>query len=255
MAERLLADIERRFDSEQQASRLGRRFQEWRSEHPPFEPFESIDDLLGFFRDRSIPYAPKDEIAGILCALSPGDELANLLLLKLYVPGLIAKRRALFGRGLSRDELDATLVAGFLDRAAKTRLGTEMLSGRLLGAARERVEREIVKRIGPQRDHEVPAAVDEVFAEARVPTDIEEEVVSKAAAVDLIRRALNEGVIGKGQAAALWAADVEDLTVREVAARVGIGEGAAKVRMHRARRRLEQWLRESRRDTDSSENL
>ncbi|MGQ0668290.1 MAG: hypothetical protein ACT4PO_01215 [Actinomycetota bacterium] len=156
MAERLFADIERGFKEEHEASRLGRHLRTWRSEHPPLARFEDMDALVGFFRDRSISYAPKDEIAGILCALSPDDELAKLLLLKLYLPGLIAKRRALFGRGMTQDELDATLVAAFLDRAAKTHLGTEMLSGRLLGAARERVEREIGERIEPQREHGVP---------------------------------------------------------------------------------------------------
>ncbi|MGQ0668289.1 MAG: RNA polymerase sigma factor [Actinomycetota bacterium] len=79
--------------------------------------------------------------------------------------------------------------------------------------------------------------------------------MSQAAAIDFIREALNEGVIEEDQAAALWAADVQDLPIREVAARIGIGEGAAKVRLHRARKRLKLWLHESRRGRDSSENL
>jgi len=74
MAERLFADIERRFEAERRASRLGRRFRNWRAEHTPLERFESLDDLVGFFRDPSITYEPKDEIAGILCGHSPDDE-------------------------------------------------------------------------------------------------------------------------------------------------------------------------------------
>jgi RNA polymerase sigma factor (sigma-70 family) len=254
MAERLFAHIEQRFKEEHEVSRLGRRLQEWRSEHRPLARFEDVDSLIRYFRDPSVSYEPKDEIAGILCALSPEDELANLLLFKLYIPGLIAKRRALFGRGLTQDELDATLVAGFLDRAAKTSLGTDMLSGRLLSSAREWVEREIDKRVRPQRDHEVPAPVDELFAEMRDPTDIADQVVSKAAAIDVVRRALNQGAIAKDQAAVLWAADVEGLSRKDVAARIGIAEGAARVRLHRARARLRAWL-EGDHDTDRSENL
>jgi len=242
MAERMFADIERRFEAEQLSSRLGRRFQEWRSGHPPFERFEGLDDMLKFFRDRSIPYPPKDEIAGVLCALAVDDELAELLLLKLYVPGLIARRRGLFGYGLTQDELDAVLVAGFRDRAAKTELGTEMLSGRLLAAARDRARREIEKRADLLAS-ELPTAEAGVFEDAGEVTDVAEEEESKAAAADLIRRALTEGVIGKEQAEILWATSVEDLPVRQAAARFGINDGAARVRLHRARAKLKPWIR------------
>lgn len=240
MAERLFGDIERRFEAEHGASRLSRRFQKWRSEHLPLEPFKSIDDLLGFFRDRSILYAPKDEIAGILCALSPDDELAKLLLLKLYIPGLIAKRRALFGRGLAQDELDATLVAGFLDRAAKTHLGTEMLSGRLLAAARGRLEREI-KKTAKSLAREAPTPVDPVTASARAAAEAAEEAMSKVAAAELITKALTHGVLNKEQAAVLWAVDVEGLSSKDAAAKFSITDGAARVRLHRARGRLGRW--------------
>lgn len=235
--EKLFADIERRFEAEQQAYRLGRRFQEWRSQHPSLERFQNVDELLDFFRDRSIPYAPKDKLAGILCSLSPEDELAELLLVKLYIPGLIAKRRGLFGYGLTQDELDSALVAGFLGRAAKTELGTEMLSGRLLTAARDRARQEIDKR-ADLLAHEHPTAVDEVFASAP-----EEPAVGEEAA-DLIRRALTEGALRRDQAEVLWAADVEGLSGKEAAARFGIAEGAARVRVHRARARLTYWARE-----------
>jgi len=243
MAERLFANIERRFEAELRASGLGRRYQEWRSEHPPLAPFEGLDDLLGFFRDQSIPYRPKDEIAGILCALSLDDEFAELLLLKLYVPGLIARRRRLFGYGMRRDELDAALVAGFRDRAAKTHLGTEMLSGRLLAAARDRARREIAER-GKLLAAEPPTAEAGVFEDAGEVTDVAEEVGSKAAAADLIRKALTEGVIRKEQAEILWATSVEDLSVKQAAARFGINEEAARVRLFRARAGLRPWLRE-----------
>lgn len=243
MAERLFASIERRFEAERGASRLGRRYQEWRSEHPDLERFEDADTLMGFFRDPSIPYRPKDEIAGILCALSPDDELAELLLLKLYVPGLIARRRALFGRGLTQDELDAALVAGFLGRATKTHLGTEMLSGRLLAAARDRARREIKQRVRLLA-REASTPVDPVFAYARDAADAVEEAMSKVAAAELIRKALTDGVISKEQAEILWATDVEKLQVKEAAARFGVADGAARVRLHRARARLRLWLRE-----------
>jgi len=236
MAERLFADIERSFEAEQRASRLGRRFQVWRSNHPPLAPFKDVEVLMGFFRDGSIPYEPKDEIAGILCALSPDDELAELLLVKLYVPGLIARRRALFGSGLTRDELDTALVAGFLGRAAKTQLGTEMLSGRLLSAARGRAQRDIDKRAELLK-HEAPVAVHEVFANAP-----DEPAVGEEAAA-LILKALTEGAIRRNQAEILWAADVEGLPGKEMAARFGIAEGAARVRLHRARARLNAWVR------------
>lgn len=248
MGERLFADIERRFGEEREASRLGRRLRKWRSEHPPLGRFEDVDALVGFFRDRSNPYDEKDEIAGILCALSAHDELAKLLLLKLHLPGLITKRHVLFEQGLTKEELEFALLTGFLDRAAKTRPGTQLVSMRLVGDARDRARSEIrkIERRAERLKPEVPTPVDEVFAAAPDPTDIAAEVVSKQAAENLIRRALNEDVIGKDQALALWAADVEDLRFPDVAARFGISEGAAKVRVHRARNRLKSWLRESR---------
>jgi hypothetical protein len=236
MAERLFANIERRFEAERQASQLGRRFQEWRTEQPLLARFEDLDALVDFFRDRSISYRPKDEITGILGALSPADELAELLLLKLYVPGLISKRHGLFGYGLTQDELDSALVAGFRDRAAKAHLGTEMLSGRLLAAARDQARREITER-AKLLAHEAPMAVDEVFAAAPEEPAVDEEVEGRTAA-DLIRNALTEGVIRKEQAEILWITSVKKLPVKQAAARLGISEGAARVRLFRARERL-----------------
>jgi hypothetical protein len=256
MGEWLFADIERRFQEERDSSRLDRRLREWRSEHPPLARFEGVDAVVGFFRDRSNPYDEKDEIAGILCGLSAHDELAKLLLLKLYLPGLVTKRRALFELGLRQEELEFALLTGFLDRAGKTRPGTQRLSMRLVGDARDRALSEIrkIERRAERLKPEVLTPLDEVFAAAPDPTDIAEEVVSKEAAEDLIRNALNQNVIGKDQAVALWAADVEDLRFAEVAARFGISEGAAKVRVHRARNRLASWLRKSR-GKESPEDL
>lgn len=48
------------------------------------------------------PVRTEDEIAGILCALSPDDELAMLLLLKLHLPAFITKRQARGPGSLSR---------------------------------------------------------------------------------------------------------------------------------------------------------
>lgn len=252
MPERFFAEIERRFDGELRASRLGRRYQEWRSRHPSLAQFEDLDALGAFFRDRSKPYPPKDEIAGILCALSSDDELAELLLLKLYIPGLIAKRNRLLGYGLSQDELDSALVAGFRDRAARTDLGTEMLSGRLLSAARDRARREI-KESAAISALEAPTAEDDVFEGAGEEADIAEEVSDKLTAADHIRGALAEGVVSKEQAEILWATSVEDLQVKQAARRFDITEKAAGVRLLRAREKLKPWLRERR--SGSQRNL
>jgi hypothetical protein len=243
MPERLFLQIDERFTEEHEASRLGRRLREWSSEHPSLARFEDADALVRFFRDLSIDYEPKDPIAGILCVLSRNDELAQILLLKLYLPGLISKRSRwkLDGRGLTRDEVDAALVAGLLDRAAKAQLGaTEKLSGRLVGAGGNRARTEIRERTRPptrrvRRAKSVrsdPAEVD----------DVADEASTREAAAELIDRAHAEGGIRRNDAEVLLARTVEQLSTRETAARFGISESAAKLRLHRARERLTRWL-------------
>jgi RNA polymerase sigma factor (sigma-70 family) len=243
MPERLFFEIDRRFKEEHEASRLGRRLREWSSDHPSLARFEDADALVRFFRDLSIDYEPKDPIAGILCVLSRNDELAQLLLLKLYLPGLISKRSrwGLDGRGLTRDEVDAALVAGLLDRAAEAKPeATERLSGRLVTAGGNRVRKEIRERTRPptrrvrraKRVRSDPAEVDDVADEAR----------AREAAAELINRAHAEGGIRQNDAEVLLARTVEKLSTRETAARFGISESAAKLRLHRARERLNRWL-------------
>lgn len=80
--------------------------------------------------------------------------------------------------------------------------------------------------------------MDPVFADARAAADAVEEATSKVALADLIRKALTDGVITKEQAEILWATDVEKLQVKEAAARFGITDGAARVRVHRERANL-----------------
>lgn len=243
MSERLFADIQRRFEAEQRTSRLGRRYQEWRSEHPPLEPFGDLDALVDFFRDQSNPYPAKDQIAGLLCALSSEDELAELLLLKLYVPGLIVKRRRLLGLGLTQDELDAALVAGFRGRAARTDLGTEMLSGRLLRAARGRAWREIEERADLYA-LEAPTADEEEFERAGAVADPAEEALGGNEASDLIQQAESGGALRPEHAEILRLIHVEELSNKEAAERIGVEPGTAGVRLFRARASLRRWLRE-----------
>lgn len=254
--ERLLFEIDRRFKEEHEASRLGRRLREWGSDHPPLARFEDADSLVRFFRDRSIDYEPKDQIAGILCVLSRNDELAEILLLKLYFPGLISKRRRwkLDGRGLTRDEVDAALVAGLLDRAAKAQLeATEKLSGRLVAAGRNRARKEIRERTeSPTRRVRGAKSVRSDPVEVN---DVADEASTREAAAKLINRAHAEGGIRQNDAKILLARSVEKLSTRETAARFGVSEVAAKVRVHRARERLTRWLQADQGARNRSEDL
>lgn len=243
MPERLFADIERRFEAEQRASRLGRRFQAWRTEHPPLRPFEDPDTLVSFFRDRAIPYLRKNEITWILCGLSADDELAELLLLKLFVPGLIARRSRLFGYGLTQDELDVELVTGLRTRAAKSDLGTERLIGKLLEAAEGRAKREIEQR-AKLWAREAPTADDEVFESAGEVADPAEEALGGNKVAELIQEAQAEGALDEEDAEILRLIHVDGLTNTEAADRIEVSPGTAGVRLHRARRRLGRWLME-----------
>jgi hypothetical protein len=182
---------------------------------------------MDFFFDRSIPYPPKNEIAFVLCSLASDDPPARLLLLRLYLPGLSSRWLKFRAGGLPQDELEAELVAGFLERATKTHLGAERLTARLLDAARDRARQAIgerLKRLASEFATAEEAAFEAAGGEV---TDAAEEVLGSTEASDLLRRAVAEGVLEKEHAEILWLTSVEDLTIEQAARRVGSTKTAA----------------------------
>lgn len=233
--------IEKEFETELEASRIGRRFREWKKQHPVLQRFEDIDALIAFQWDESIPSAQSNEVTFLLCELAAEDPAAKLLLLRLYVPGLTKRWSSLSKGVLPRDEVASELVTGFLIRATKLERGAENLSNRLLGAAADRVQDAIEKRL-TELAHEFAAAdARELAAGKRGATDAVEEVLAGAGGSDLLRRAVAEGIIQEKYARLLWAKEVDSLTTEEAGQLVGLEPSAAGVALHRTKARLRNW--------------
>jgi DNA-directed RNA polymerase specialized sigma24 family protein len=235
--------INAEFETELEASRLRRRFRAWQAEGRPLQRFENLDALIAFQRDRSIPSPARNEIALVLCSLAGDDEAAKLLLLRLYVPGLTRRWFELRKNVLPEDEVAAELVTGFLIRATKTHLGSENLSERLLGAAKDRVREAIKKRLTQLASEFATADQTALEAAAQPVADAAEEALASTEATDLLRQAAADGTLGRDHVEILQLMELEHLTDKEAAERIGIRPGTARVRRSRAIGIMRDWLR------------
>jgi RNA polymerase sigma-70 factor, ECF subfamily len=168
----------------------------------------------------------------LIAAVAGGDDAALRELFSRHAPWLAARLRAVLPATDVEDVLQETFLAAWRG-AGGYRL--EGAGGWLWGIARRQAALWLRRR--GHAELLLPALV---AAEGRRPTDPAEVAVSRAELADAVKALGPEG----GQQREIWRLlYVEDRTVAEVAALMGVPAGTVKSRAHRVRRLLRAALR------------
>jgi len=227
----LLAKLEADVTDRQASGALDDALRLWRTRHEELGSFDHPDDLITFVRDADEDrYESKDRVLAALCAEGArGDDDAAVLLVWLMFPGLLLLRRRFAARdGLDGDDLDAELLAGIWESAARVLPTTRYVAKRLLDGARRRT-------LAAIRHEE-----DWIGRIERLQGDIgESTVVDVGETLDVLSEAVAAGVISQVEVELFRASRV---TIRKLRSRLGISESAARSRRLRAKRRLFDWL-------------
>jgi hypothetical protein len=228
----LLAKLEAAVTDRQASGALDDSLRHWRTRHEELRSFDHPADLITFVREPDKGrHEFKDRVLAVLCAEGlRGDNDAALLLVWLMFPGLLLLRRRLGARdGLEGDDLDAELVAGVWESAARVGSETRYVAKRLLDSARRRALRAI--------RHEE----DWIGRIERLKGDIGEwaEVADAGETLDVLSEAVAAGVISPVEVELFRASRA---ATPELRSRLGISESAARSRRLRAKRRLLDWL-------------
>ena len=228
----LLARLEADVTDRQASGALDEALRRWRTRHEELRCFDHSDDLITFVRELNKDRREfKDRVLAALCAEGVrGDDDAALLLVWLMIPGLLLLRRRLAARGgLDGDDLDAELLAGVWESAARVRSETRYVAKRLLDSARRRALTAI--------RHE-EAWIGRI---EHLQGDIGESAEGADAGepLEVLSEALAAGVISRVEVELFRASRV---AIPELRSRLGISESAARSRRLRAKRRLLDWL-------------
>jgi hypothetical protein len=232
----LLAKLEADVTDRQASGALDDALRHWRTRHEELKSFDHPADLMTFVREPDKDrHEFKDRVLAALCAEGVrGDDDAALLLVWLMFPGLLLLRRRLAARGgLDGDDLDAELLAGVWESAARVRSETRYVAKRLLDGGRRsalaaiRHEEAWIGRIGPSQENaeELPTVMDDA-----------------GETLDVLSEAVAAGVISRVDVELFRASRV---AIPELRSRLGISESAARSRRLRAKRRLLDWLASS----------
>jgi hypothetical protein len=237
VVQRDLVDLLTRLDAEIATRRasgaLAEALRHWRTRQVGLASFEHPDDLIRLARaTRDERREPKDKVLAALCVEGVhGDDDAAVLLVWLMLPSLLIVRRRLAARSaLETDELDAELLAGLWEAAARVRPGALYVAKRLADGARHRAFAAILReenwtgRIAPLQD--------EIGESQTVSADASE-------VRDVLSEAVAAGVISELEAELFRASRAVAPRLRS---HLGISESAARSRRLRAKRRLLDWL-------------
>jgi hypothetical protein len=228
----LFAKLEGDVTDRQASGALDLALRHWRTRHAELRSFEHPDDLISFVREPDRDrHDSKDPVLAALCAEGThGDDNAALLIVWLMFPGLLLLRRRLAARGgLDRGDLDAELLAGFWESAARVRSETRYVAKRLLDGARRRALAAI------RREEAWIGRIE------RLQGDIGESasVADAGESLDVLSEAVAAGVIAQVEVELFRASRA---AIPELRSRLGISESAARSRRLRAKRRLLEWL-------------
>jgi hypothetical protein len=233
-------DLLTRFDAEIATRRasgvLVDALSRWSTRQEELASLEHPDDLIRLARTgHDQRRETKDWVLAALCVEGlNGDDDAAVLLVWLMLPSLLLVRRHLAARSaLDTDELDAEMLAGLWEAAARVRPGAPYVAKRLVDGARHHAFAAILReqnwtgRIAPLQG--------EIGEPQTVPADDGE-------VRDLLSEAVAAGVISEVDADLFR---VSRTATPRLWSYLGISETAARSRRLRARRRLLDWLSSS----------
>ncbi len=232
----LVGELEPLF--QQVRPRLDAVFVRWQRLEPTLEKFASADELIAYCRtqDRAL-YAEKNDALAALCRLATpaayprtDDAEAGVLLIYLFSGAFRNIAKEIGPCLLSLDELDAEMLCGFWEAAARVRTNSRAASTRLYHGARLRAWEAVA-----QARQRACSTVDLDCA----------DVLSPAASANppgILSQALQEGVINQIQCELIAATQINKEPTVPVARSLGLTRAAATMQRTRAMRRLAAWL-------------
>lgn len=230
-------DLLTRLDSEVAARRtsgaLVDALRHWQTRHEALRSFDHPDDLISFARGSDKErHEVKDPVLTALCVEGvSGDEDAAVLLVWLMLPGLLLVRRRLGARdGLGGDDIDAELLAGLWESAARVRPGAPYVAKRLLDGARRRAFTAV------RREENWTGRIEPLGGEVGESPGVAADAGEVS---DILSEAVAAGVISRVDAELFRASRAAMPLLRS---RLGISEGGVRSRRLRAKRRLLDWL-------------
>jgi RNA polymerase sigma-70 factor (ECF subfamily) len=167
---------------------------------------------------------------GLIAAVAAGDDDALRELFTRHAPWLAARLRRVLPADAVEDVLQDTFLAAW--RGAASHAGTGSVGAWLWGIARRRA-------LMWSRDH----ARAEDYIDGHIPEPREDPAATATRRVDLQHAVERLGPAGHPQRELARLVFVEDRTVADVAAHLGIPEGTVKSRVFSLRRRLQAALR------------
>lgn len=225
-------------------SRLRLELRAWAKLEAALARFESPDRLIGFLWDKREPSEEKDRVLLALLRLARRESSASRIVLQAMLPGLKTLVAAMLRRhpehgdpALDREELWQVLFVEMLERIKTYPL--ERRPGSVAANLILDVKHAVLAEA--QRAH---AAAGELPLDE--PLEPDEQALRPRPGVDVeepLRRAVQAKAITAADAELLLLVDVDGVTLREAAGRVGLSYNLARIRIQRARKRLLMFLR------------
>ena len=224
--------------------RLRLELRAWAAYEAALARFEAPDRLIGFLWDKRAASEEKDRVLLALLRRARTEELASRLLLQAMLPGLKTLAAAMLKRNpehgdpaLEREELWQVLFVEMLER-----IKTYPLERRPASVAANLILD--VKHTVLAETRRARAAAGELPLDE--PLELDEQALRPWPGVDVegpLRRAVAAKAITAADAELLLLVDVDGVTLREAAGRVGLSYNLARIRVQRARKRLLMFLR------------
>jgi DNA-directed RNA polymerase specialized sigma24 family protein len=224
--------------------RLRLELRTWAATEPVLARFASPDRLIAFLWDRRASPVEKDRVLAALLRLAQTESSAGRMVLQAMLPGLKALAAVFLKRhpdhegepALEREELWQVLFVSMLERIKTYPLARrpERIAANLVLDTKHAALAELQRARGGYR--ELP--IDEPLEPAGEASPFPAEDVEAP-----LRRAVAARAISQADADLIAWVDVDGLSLREAAERLGISYNAAKIRRQRAKRRLLMFLR------------
>jgi DNA-directed RNA polymerase specialized sigma24 family protein len=191
-----------------------------------------LGELRGLLLHPSMSFAARDAALTWLVARAQAEGGAWLVgLAGVLLPG-VGRRVYPLCRAFPRlaDDLEAEALAGLLEAIGGWRCGQDRVASRLVwGAARAAYR--LVRREARVADREVSVGLElEPPAQAAVHGEL------------VLEQAITAGVVSRADAELVAASRIEQVPLRELAGRWGVGYEALRKRRQRAEARLAGWL-------------
>ena len=224
--------------------RLRLELRAWSAHEVALARFETPDRLIGFLWDKREPSEEKDRVLLALLRLARREASASRVVLQAMLPGLKTLAAAMLKRhpehgdpALDREELWQVLFVEMLERIKtyplKRRPGS--VAANLILDVKHAVlaEAQRARATAGELPLDAPLEADEQALRPRPGVDVEEP----------LRRAVAAKAITAADAELLLLVDVDGVSLREAAGRLGLSYNLARIRRQRARKPLLMFLR------------